>query len=175
MSKQEAADKVGLTENSVHYYYSKYLNNPKHETPVPGKPTIFAHKSPTQEQINKLIKYIVEDKMSIMEASRKAHIHHYSARVYYKAYLKDPERRIPLQPNRPFYCTQEQISKLIGYIAYDKMTAMDAATRTNMNVSQASCYYNEYLNDPNAKFRYLKLHLLTDLIKVKSMSFLIMF
>jgi hypothetical protein len=104
----------------------------------------------TQEQINQLIHYIVNDGMGICKAVRKLNIHQTTASDYYKLYINDPETKISVPRNpigRTF--TQEQIGNPIGYIDTDKMTVKKASAKANMSCDSGYKYYNKYLKDPN--------------------------
>lgn len=104
-----------------------------------------------QDQINKLIKCIVNDKMTITEAAKEAGMHIYTGRSYYKKYVEDPEHKIPLSMPTSNRCTQQQINKIISYIVNNNMTILDAAEKTNMDMDSANCYYDIYVNDPEHK------------------------
>jgi transposase len=104
----------------------------------------------TQEKINQLVDYIVNDNMSVTAASHKLNISSNTASYYYKLYKNDPEKRIPV----PRYdiskiFKQEQIGNLIRYIDTDKMTVKDAAAKANLAYKSGKYYYNKYLKDPN--------------------------
>jgi hypothetical protein len=104
----------------------------------------------SQEQINQLIHYIVNDNMNVAEASRKVNISKCSGSIYYKLYNNDPEKKIPLRRDRRSRMyTQEQIGNLIRYIDTDKMTVKDASEKADMPYHSASHYYSRYLKDPN--------------------------
>jgi hypothetical protein len=65
----------------------------------------------SQEQINQLFHYIVNDNMSVYKPSRKVNICSKSGFNYYKTYKNDPEKKIPVPRNRFLhprrYYTQE--------------------------------------------------------------------
>jgi transposase len=107
----------------------------------------------SQEQINQLIHYIVNDNMSKREASRKVNISHFTALYYYNVYKNDPEKRIPVPRNqrthRRKYYTQEQVVDLIKYVDDDKMTIKEASAKANVHYDSGKYYYNRYLKDPN--------------------------
>jgi transposase len=104
----------------------------------------------SQEQINQLIHYIVNDNTSIREASRKANISHPTGFIYYNLYKNDPEKKIPVPRDQaPRIFTQEQIGNLIKHIDTDKMTLAEASAKANMFYSSGRYYYNKYLKDPN--------------------------
>jgi molybdenum-dependent DNA-binding transcriptional regulator ModE len=107
----------------------------------------------SQEQINQLIHYIVNDNMSASAAARKVNISQASAFIYYTVYKNDPEKRIPVPRNQRThprkYYTQEQIGNLIKHINDGKMTIKEASVKADMPYSSACQYYNRYLEDPN--------------------------
>jgi hypothetical protein len=107
----------------------------------------------SQEQINQLVHYIVNDNMSVFRASRKVNMCRQSASSYYSLYKNDPKKKVPVPQNRythPRKCyTQEQIGNLIRYINDDKMTLTEASVKVNMACRSAYHYYNKYLEDPN--------------------------
>lgn len=126
--------------------------DPKHEILVPGKRTFTGRKVITQEQINTLIGCIVEKKMSITQVAKEARMCAINGRLFYRKYVNDPEHKIPAtKPNKPYFCTQEQINNLISYITNDNISIIDAAIKTNMGIVTAHTYYTEYLNDPEHK------------------------
>jgi transposase len=107
----------------------------------------------SQEQINQLVHYIVNDNMNITKATRKANISRSTGFIYYNTYKNDPEKKIPVprdqRINHPTIYTQEQVGNLIRYIDTDKMTVAEASVKVNFNYDSASYYYNRYLKDPN--------------------------
>jgi transposase len=104
----------------------------------------------SQEQINQLIEYIVNDNMSVTAAARKVNISYNTGFIYYSTYKNDPEKRIPLPRNQtPKVYTQEQIVNLIRYINDDKMTLTKASAKANIAYDSGKYYYNKHLNDPN--------------------------
>jgi hypothetical protein len=108
----------------------------------------------SQEQINHRIRYIVNDKMAIVHASRKANISKCSACYYYNVYKNDPEKKISSLRNQhaqtPRIYMQGQIENLIRYINDDKMTIGEASA--NMTYISGRYYHNKYLKDPNLLF-----------------------
>jgi Asp-tRNA(Asn)/Glu-tRNA(Gln) amidotransferase B subunit len=97
----------------------------------------------TQDQINELIGYIVDDKMSILAASKKANMSNKTGRKYYHQYLKDRNIYYPSQK----VITQEQKSELIRYIADDKMSIKAASKKANMCGETGRKYCRQHLND----------------------------
>jgi hypothetical protein len=79
--------------------YQKYLNDPNHNIPAPYIPKKRTN-AYTQEEINKCISYIVDDKMTMTVASKKANIPGACGSRYYRMYINDPNRKIP-SPSDP--------------------------------------------------------------------------
>jgi transposase len=151
MSLKKAAIKVDLSHSSANYYYSIYLRDPERKVPVPGIPKYSLHRRCNQTEVNALIGYIVNDKMTAADAARKLGLAPDTARRYYRKYLLDPEKKIPLVMklrSRP-RTTYDQIRKLIAYIVYDKMSIQQAALKVGMDRTPARRYYKQYLEDPN--------------------------
>jgi hypothetical protein len=92
-------------------YYQHYLidNNTEHCVP--------SNKRYTQDRINELIRYIVNDKMTIIAASKKVNMGVDADRKYYRQFQKNHNLDIPKK-----FITQSQKSELIGCIVNDKMT-----------------------------------------------------
>jgi hypothetical protein len=107
----------------------------------------------SQEQINQLVHYIVNDNMSVNKAARKVKMPKYGGYSYYNAYKNDPEKKIPVPRNQHLrprkYYTQEQIGNLIKHIDNDKMTVKEASSKAGINYTSAHQYYTRYLKDPN--------------------------
>jgi hypothetical protein len=200
MTVKEAAAKANMTIESVRYYYTKYLNDPNHSIPTPqfqlkytqdqkskfinyivnGRLTIKAaskkakmnlytarnyysyfkvqnpgiatpshistRKCYTQEQIKEVISYIIDDKMTIAAASRKANICEHSAEKYYRQYLIDNNMEMPVPKNNKC-CAQDQIDELIRYIVDNKMSILAASKKANMSYVTSHKYYRQYLNN----------------------------
>jgi integrase len=115
----------------------------------------------SQQQINQLIRYILNDNMSITKAARKVNISHSTGFIYYKLYKNDPERKIPVPRNQrikhPTVYTQEQVGNLIRYITQDTMTVKEASAKVNLAHTSSKHYYNRYLKDPNHNIPILRL------------------
>ncbi|KAI8888762.1 hypothetical protein K501DRAFT_329636 [Backusella circina FSU 941] len=111
-------------------------------------------KSITHEQIKRLLNYLLEHKMSILAASKKAGMSTTTAKEYYNIYMDDPERKVPLprgiHREKSFY-TEKEIKALISCIVDKKMTLTTAARILNMGVCTAAKFYQRYLNDPTKK------------------------
>jgi transposase len=104
----------------------------------------------SQEQINQLVHYVVNDNMSVTKAARKANMSRGSGFIYHKLYKDNPEKKIPLPRNQTSTMyTQEQVGNLIRYINDDKMTLTEASVKANMAYKYGVHYYNRYLKDPN--------------------------
>ncbi|KAI8889728.1 hypothetical protein K501DRAFT_282090 [Backusella circina FSU 941] len=151
MSIPDASKKVNVSRDIGRKYYQQYLDDPDHKIPKvksksgDGKPC-------TQEQINALISYIVDDGMTVPAAARQASMSVCSGRKYYQLYTDDPERRIPIQTRK--VCSgngfsQEQIDVLIRYIVEDKMTLKAASIKANMSKGTAGKYYRRYIKNPH--------------------------
>jgi transposase len=147
MSLKEAAAKVELPYSTANTYYTKYLRDPNHEIPVPGKPSFNLSRRCTSEEVKQLINYIVKDKMNASDAARKIGVAPDTARLYYQKYLNDPNRNIPVarKPVNPTKCcTSEQIERVIGHIVNDKMSIAKAALKVGIGRNTASMYYRRY-------------------------------
>jgi hypothetical protein len=140
MSIRAASRTANFCKKSASIYYHQYLKDNNMEIPE-GKYS----KRYTQDDINKLIHYIVDDKMSITEASKKANMDHNTGHKYYRKYLKDHHLDVPIRN----IITQEQKSKMIGYIVDEKMTIKAAAKKANMSCSVGHKHYHQYLKDRN--------------------------
>jgi transposase len=137
MSMRAASRKADFNPESATRYYRQYLNDNNMKVPVKR-----AIKRYTQNQIKQVISYIVDDKMSIAAASKKANVSLNTAYRHYYRYLEDHniDRLIGK------YTTQEQKSELIGYIVDNKMSIKAAAKKANMSQSTGRKYYQQYLN-----------------------------
>jgi transposase len=144
MSILAASKKAKMRITTAQRYYHKYfkVQNPGIATPS----HIITPKCYTQEQIKQVVSYIVDDKMSMAAASRKANFSHMSAGKYYRKHLKDSNMEAPVSKmsNR---CTQDQIDKCIGYIVDNKMTIKAASKKANIHYYSGRNYYRQYLKD----------------------------
>jgi transposase len=136
MSIKAASRKANVCPTSAVKYYQKYLIDNNMEIPV-------LKKTYTQDEINNLIRYMIVDKMSLTAASKKANIERSASGKRYRQYLLDHNLDLPI----PKFITQEQKSKLIGYIVHDKMSITAASKKANMHPSTASRHYQKYLNN----------------------------
>jgi hypothetical protein len=110
----EASKKVQLNYTTASYYYNLYNNHPEKKIPLPLQQPTGDQNIYTQDQIANLIKYVVDDGVTVPVAATKANMNYSTSRYYYLKYLKDPNRNIPKLV--AFRCAQEQINKLISYI-----------------------------------------------------------
>jgi hypothetical protein len=137
---REASRKVNMSEGSGHNYYKLYKNDPEKKIPVPRDQT---PKMYTQEQIGNLIRYINDDKMTLTEASVKAHMSYVSGKYYYAKYLEDPNHSIPI-PRLYRHYTKDQKNEFFNYIVRDKMSIKVASKKAKMNHTTATLYYHKY-------------------------------
>jgi transposase len=146
MTVKEASAKVNVSSQSGKYYYAKYLEDPNHNIPIPQ-----LHPSFTQDQKSGFIGYIINDKMTITAASKKAKIKETTARIYYHRYFKvlNPDIVTPNHIITRKQYTQGQIKELIGYIVNGEMSVKDASRKANMDRLVAARYYRQYLKDNN--------------------------
>jgi transposase len=143
MSIRDASRKVYISITSGNNYYNAYKNDPEKKIPVPRNPFLHPQKHYTQKQIENLIKYITQDKMTVKEASAKADINFDSGRYYHNKYLEDPNRNIPIPQFHQTY-TQDQREAFISYIINDKMSIKAASKKAKMTDSAAQRYYHKY-------------------------------
>jgi hypothetical protein len=90
MTLKEASTKVHMTYRSSNYYYAKYLKHPNHNIS-----RLLLHQTYTQDQKSAFIDYVINDKMSIRAASKKANMSAPTANKYYHQYLKNQQRNRP--------------------------------------------------------------------------------
>jgi Asp-tRNA(Asn)/Glu-tRNA(Gln) amidotransferase B subunit len=86
MSITAASKKLDIPNSTGCSYYHRYLKN--HNLYIPSNRI-------TQDQINKLIRYILIDKMTIKAASEKVNMSYKSGKKYYRQYLTDQKRDVP--------------------------------------------------------------------------------
>jgi transposase len=135
MTLTAASEKVNMTEFTGRKYYRQYLKEHSLDMPMPIRYT--------QEQKGELIRYIIDDKMSIPKASKKANVSLTTGYKYYRQYLKDRHVDYPIQK----VITQQQKSKLIGYIVHDKMSIPAASKKANMSFTTGYKYYRQHQNN----------------------------
>jgi transposase-like protein len=142
---KQASEKAKMNVASGHTYYRKYFKEQNPDIAAPSH--ITTPRWSTQEQIKELIGYIVDDKMTIAAASRKANVCNTSTRKYYRQYLKD-NIKVPVKKKRKHY-TQEQRTELLRYIVDDKMNIKAASEKANVGDSSGRKYYRQYLKEHN--------------------------
>jgi hypothetical protein len=138
MSIRAASIKANVCHSTTGKRYRQYLVDNNMKVPVVKIPTQY-----TQDQKNELLRYIVNDKMTVIAASEKANIHPVTSYKYYHQYLKDRNIYYPSQK----VITQEQKSELIRYIADDKMSIKAASKKANMCGETGRKYCRQHLND----------------------------
>jgi transposase len=139
MTIKDASRKANFNETSARIYYQHYLMDNNIEHPVTQ-----ITKNYTQDEITQFIRYVVDDKMTIRAASKKANMHEFIGSKYYRRYLKD--HNIFLRPPK---CAQDQIDQFIRYIVDDKMPITAASKKANMSLRTGNKYYRQYLKDHN--------------------------
>ncbi|KAI8884295.1 hypothetical protein K501DRAFT_332740 [Backusella circina FSU 941] len=155
MSLREASRATNMPLSDVKFYYERYSKDPNHKTPVQLSQVNKRNRTCTQDQITRLIHYIVNDNMSVQSASIKANMCSFTGRKYYTQYMNDPNHKIPVPRKistgfcKP--CTQEQVNELIGYIINDSMSIPAASAKVNISTNIARRYYRRYMNDPDHK------------------------
>jgi transposase len=138
--KRTASEKANMPLCAGNRYYYQYLNDNHLDPPAPKY---------TQDQVDTVIGYIVDDKMTIKAASVKANIKSSAAHYFYRRYLKNRHLELPTQK----ITTQDQINQLIRYIEHDKMTLMAASKKANMCTTTGGKYYRQYLKDNDLYLR----------------------
>jgi hypothetical protein len=146
MTVKEASTKANMPYKSAHQYYTRYLKDPNHNILV-----LRSYQYYTQDQKNEFIGYIINDKMSIKAASKKARMNLSGAKAYYHKYFKEqnPDIATPSHIGTHKCYTQEQIKEVIGYIIDDKMSIAAASRKANFCNFSARKYYRQYLKDNN--------------------------
>jgi transposase len=151
MTQGDAAYKAGLARDTVRKYYRRYLKENGSKSRISKNSLPRKGKTYTQEHVKKLIDLIVTDNMSITTASKKVDMGNHTAQRYYRQYLGDPQRRIPMPKNSSKRASYAQIRKLIGYIVNDKMSMLAASIKADLRENTAKRHYLKYLNDPKFK------------------------
>jgi uncharacterized protein YqkB len=138
-----ASKKANMNNVTAIMYYHKYfkVQNPDVATPS----HIIIPKRYTQEQIKELISYIVDDKMTIKAASRKASMGVNTASKYYCRYLIANNMEIPVPGYTKSY-SQDKKNEFIGYIVDDKMTITAASKKANISLITGRKYYHRHLH-----------------------------
>jgi iron-sulfur cluster repair protein YtfE (RIC family) len=111
MTMKEASAKTNITYDSCTYYYAKYLKDPNHNIPVPRPLQYY-----TQEKREVFIGYIVNGKMTIKAASKKAKISSSVVKAYYHKYFKVENPNIPVPGHivTPKFHTRETIKDVLS-------------------------------------------------------------
>jgi hypothetical protein len=122
--------------NAVKRHFRQYLNDNNMEIPVPKM-----GKRCTQGDINKVIGYIVDDKMSIKAASEKVNMSLSTGYKYYRQYLKEHSVDSSIRKR----ITQDQINEFIGYIKDNKMNVKAASRKANLAYTTSHRHYHRYL------------------------------
>jgi hypothetical protein len=152
LSVENASLRVNMPAHIGYVYHKEYCGDPNHNIPIPNHLRPLNRAICTQDQITKLIGYIVDDNMTLAKASLKAQMSIKTGRRYYTRYLNDLQHKIPVPRVKfgtaPEMCTQEKVKKLIGYIIDDKIPVVLAATKAKMSESSARKYYLQYMSDP---------------------------
>jgi transposase len=158
MTVKEASKKANVTHDSARRYYNKYLEDPDHNIPVPQLSPAYS-----KDQIAKFISYLVDDKMSIKDASIKANLTITAGKKYYRKHFKQhPGIPIPSQIYTPKYYTKEQIKDAINYIVKDKMSIKEASIKAKISVASATRYYHQYSKDNNIKLPVTRIYYTQD-------------
>jgi transposase-like protein len=144
MTVTEASVKANMAYHSAYHYYNKYLKDPNHNIPIPRLTRNY-----TQDQKNEFFNYIINDKMNIKAASKKAKMYHGTAKAYYRKYFKfqNPDIARPSHIATRKYYTQEQKKELISYIVDDKMSIKAASKKLNIPRPTGHQYYHQHLKD----------------------------
>jgi hypothetical protein len=143
VSVKAASKKVKINYFIGYTYYHNYFKEQNPDIPTPSH--IATRKCCTQDQISELIGYIVDDKMSIAAASRKANVCHTTTGRHYRQHLIDNNMEVPVEETRKRY-TQDEVNELVGYIVDDKMTVVAASKKANISCATAYKYYRQHLN-----------------------------
>jgi hypothetical protein len=150
MTVKDASAKANIPYYSCKYYYNKYLEDPNHNIPIPR---LYRHY--TKDQKNEFIGYIINDKMTIRAASRKARMNKATGYAYYHKYFEEqnPDIATPNHIATPKCYTQEQIKQVISFIIDDDMTISAASRKANLSKNSAGKYYRQYLKSQKKVMR----------------------
>jgi hypothetical protein len=129
MTVKEASSKATMTIASSHRYYNRYLKDPNHNIPVPH----LGHHC-AQEEKEALIGYIINGKMSVAAASRKAKMNIHTGYGCYRKYFKVQNPGILTQSHIVVRkrCTPEQIKEALDYVINDRMPIRVASRKANI-------------------------------------------
>jgi transposase len=147
ISKQGANHRnpVPMAEIKVEETESKYPLQDHVAKSVPRKKTVV-----TNELIQQLFGYIIDDGMSLSNASKKSGLGYSTVQRYYWRYLLDPNHKIPKPaPQFQQIKTYDEIKALIGYIQDDKLSIHRASLKANMTYGTGKKYYLKYLKSAN--------------------------
>ncbi|KAI8878739.1 hypothetical protein K501DRAFT_336553 [Backusella circina FSU 941] len=156
MTMKDASRKAKMSPDSGWRYYRKYKDDPNHQIPIPRQPSTEYNKSHKQEQIDQLIGYIINDKIGLENAAKKANMSKACAEKYYQGYLEGSDFELVIQKeknnnhSRKRY-TGDQIKQLISSVANDKLSVTEAAKRINMSSSTGYRLISKYLMDPTSE------------------------
>jgi transposase len=145
MALYKASKKVQIGYITAFYYYNLYKNDPEKNIPLPQHLSKDRARTYTQEEITKLIKYIIDDGMSVLAASARLNLGYSTALTYCHKYLEDPNHNIPMIANPK--CKQEQIAELIHHIVDNTMSIRAASSKANMSIYAGFKYYHQYISD----------------------------
>jgi hypothetical protein len=95
----------------------------------------------SQEQMDRLINYVLSYGISLHKASFKVKTSYPTIHYYYSVCKNNPEKKIPVPPQSPTdaqtTCTQEQITKVFKHIVDDDMLLLAISTKVNKSYSTA--------------------------------------
>jgi hypothetical protein len=153
MSVAAASRKVKMNLRTGYGCYRKYFNvqNPN----IPAPIHIVARKRCTLEQIKEALVYVINDKMPIRAASRKADICYETTEKHYLRYLKDNNLNPPTKRIFKYY-TQDQRNELIRCILEDKMEIKAASRKVKMGNPAAHQFFQRYLKRNNLEISHAK-------------------
>jgi transposase len=147
MTIKEASKEIDVSYSTGLIYYKKYLVDQKL-----CKPSKY-----TDQQIKALIRYIVDDGMTMRHASRKANMTYNAGLYHFRKYRKDPKNdsssviRKYTQVGK-----QEKAKEAIGYIVNDNMTQTGAAFKANLHYGTFRKYYRRYLKENGYEYHISK-------------------
>jgi hypothetical protein len=86
MTVKDASRKVNISSSTGLKYYQIYLRDPNQGIPIPPNPCTKYRRPYSQAQINQVISYMVNDQLSVAEASIKVGMSRYTGSKYYNQY-----------------------------------------------------------------------------------------
>lgn len=119
MSVSKASRRLKMDSDKAFYYYHLYMNDPEKKIPLLVAPE--STRVNTQEEVNTLIRPIVDENVSVLKAAVKVNMTRHTARYYHRRYLADPTHNIP-SPYAPLQYPQEKVDEVLGYLVDEKMT-----------------------------------------------------